>query len=151
MGVASSPAGSGELPEPFTSITPLGGGTPPSGPPSSPAGLGGSGAADWSFGLLAPATAAPVAGGPATSVISAGAIAGPHGAAVAHGRPAPVPSPSPGGAVPASAAAAGFGISIFLVLVWLLLTGAAALGRRLRLASKPLLPAPVVLVPERPG
>ncbi len=87
--------------------------------------------------------------GRTTGLPATTATVGSRGGAAVDGHP--VPAPSPGGTAPASATAAGFGISLFFVLMWLLFPGATALGRRLRLASKPLLPAPVVLLPERPG
>ena len=102
-------------------------------------------------GRAAPPTGseAPVAFGRTTGLPATTATVGSRGGAAVDGHP--VPAPSPGGTAPASATAAGFGISLFFVLMWLLFPGATALGRRLRLASKPLLPAPVVLLPERPG
>ena len=67
-------------------------------------------------------------------------------------RPAPAP-PMPGGSAPpaAVAAMADSPASIFLLLVGLLWFGSPWVMRRLRLASQSLKPAPLILIPERPG
>jgi hypothetical protein len=73
-------------------------------------------------------------------------LAPPEGAGVS---PPPGPAPSGNASAPA-AGAAGVPVGA-LAITGLLLMGAPWLVRRLRLQREPLLPAPLVLIPERPG
>jgi hypothetical protein len=110
----------------------------------------GPGAATAPFGSLsANGTVSPVAptGWPAAASVRASG-GGSHTQA---GSPEPDTGRTPGGSSPGGATPTGPSGSFFFIVAGLLLLAAPGARRRLRHASLPRLPAPFVLIPERPG